>query len=99
MQPWRTRKSVYDTSCNANSLGFLASISKACELSWSYDIDIDWYIESGRYVRPEMDVLTLKYLLNMLCRTTSETISQFRITGPLVGESTGDRCILLTKAL
>ena len=52
MQPGRTGKSVYDTLCNLNNQGFRTSISKAYEVSWLYDINIDSYIERGGYVRP-----------------------------------------------
>ena len=41
MQPGKTVKSVFDTLYNLNNQGFQTWISKAYELSWSYDIDMD----------------------------------------------------------
>ena len=41
MQPGNTVKSLFDTLYNLNTQGFQTWISKAYELSWSYDIDMD----------------------------------------------------------
>ena len=41
MQPGNTVKSLFDTLYNLNTQGFQTWISKAYELNWSYDIDMD----------------------------------------------------------